>query len=314
MGDRRCRSRRRARSPRRRGRRSGPARRPSRASPGGAGTRRAGSRTSRRQYASSSRVSARWVCRRTPCSRASSAVRRIRSSVTEKGEQGASAMRVMARGRGSWYSRISRQRVGQDRLLVLAPRRRGAGRPGSAPAHRAARGMEADAQLARGRDLDVDEPLLAAREQVQVVGGGGAAGEQQLAQAHARGRVHRRPRRCPRQTSYSSVSQRKSGASCTRGTLRVRVCGRWWCVFTRPGSTTLPRASMRRSILAAPGTVPEPTCSMRSSSTSTQPSGRRVRASSMQATSRASWIRVRMSSGAGRAILTRRRGAADRVD
>ena len=28
----------------------------------------------------------------------------------------------------------------------------------------------------------------------------------------------------PRQTSYSSVSRLKSGASCTRGTLRVRVC------------------------------------------------------------------------------------------
>ena len=52
------------------------------------------------------------------------------------------------------------------------------------PAHRAAGGVEADAEVDRGRDLHVDEPLLAAGEQVEVIGGGGAAGEEQLAQAH----------------------------------------------------------------------------------------------------------------------------------
>ena len=59
-------------------------------------------------------------------------VRRIRSSVTENGEQGASAMRVIAPGRGSWYSRMSRRRVGEDRVLVLHDVVRAAGRPGSA--------------------------------------------------------------------------------------------------------------------------------------------------------------------------------------
>ena len=54
-----------------------------------------------RQYSSSSRVSARWVWRRTPCLRASSALFSSRPSVTEKGEQGARATRHMDRGAGS---------------------------------------------------------------------------------------------------------------------------------------------------------------------------------------------------------------------
>ena len=45
-----------------------------------------------RAYASSSRSSARWVCRRTSSRSASSAVSCISSRVTEKGEQGASAI------------------------------------------------------------------------------------------------------------------------------------------------------------------------------------------------------------------------------
>ena len=36
-------------------------------------------------------------------------MRRIRSSLTENGAHGASANRSIARGRGSWYSRISRR-------------------------------------------------------------------------------------------------------------------------------------------------------------------------------------------------------------
>ena len=57
---------------------------------------------SSRQKRSSSSVSAMWVCRRTPRSRASSADSRISSLVTLNGEQGASAIRTIASGAGSW--------------------------------------------------------------------------------------------------------------------------------------------------------------------------------------------------------------------
>ena len=50
--------------------------------------------------------------------------------------------------------------------------------------------MEADAQLARGLDLRVDEPVLAAGEEVQVIRAGRAPGQQQLGQAHAGGHAH----------------------------------------------------------------------------------------------------------------------------
>jgi hypothetical protein len=51
--------------------------------------------------------------------------------------------------------------------------------------------VEPYAEGPRRRDLGVDEPVLAAREQVEVVGGGGAAREQQLAQAHLGRGLHR---------------------------------------------------------------------------------------------------------------------------
>ena len=93
--------------------------------------------------------------------------------------------------RGSWYSRIRRR---QSARIVASSCTTSSGRQPalrSSAAHRAARGVEADAQLARGRDLHVDQPLLPARKQVEVVGRGRAAGEQQLAQAHAHRGVHR---------------------------------------------------------------------------------------------------------------------------
>jgi hypothetical protein len=60
-----------------------------------------------RQYASSSRVSARWVCIRTPSPRASSAASRMSLGLTENGEHGATATRTMAPGEGSWNLRIA---------------------------------------------------------------------------------------------------------------------------------------------------------------------------------------------------------------
>ena len=53
-------------------------------------------------YRSSSFVSHRWVWRRTRYCRASPALSRSRSSLTEKGEQGARTTWRMDPGRGSW--------------------------------------------------------------------------------------------------------------------------------------------------------------------------------------------------------------------
>ena len=78
-------------------------------------------------------------------------------------------------------------RVGEDRLLVLAHDVRRQAALALAAAHRAARRVEADPQLAGRVDLGVDEALLALREEVEVVGGGRAARQQQLAEADARG-------------------------------------------------------------------------------------------------------------------------------
>ena len=60
-----------------------------------------------RQYASSSRVSARCVCIRTPRARARSAVSRMSRGLTENGEHGAAATRTMAPGDGSWNRRTA---------------------------------------------------------------------------------------------------------------------------------------------------------------------------------------------------------------
>ena len=60
------------------------------------------------QNRSSSTVSARCVCNLTPCLRARSAESRISSGVTEKGEQGATEIRHMEAGPGSWKAAITR--------------------------------------------------------------------------------------------------------------------------------------------------------------------------------------------------------------
>ena len=59
------------------------------------------------QNVSSSIVSARWVWSRTPRCRASSAVSAISSRLTLNGEVGASAIRTIAPGAGSWKRSIA---------------------------------------------------------------------------------------------------------------------------------------------------------------------------------------------------------------
>ena len=82
-------------------------------------------------------------------------------------------------------------RVGQDLVLLLHHL---VGRQAAIlhrQAHRPARGVEAEAEFARGGDLGADQVAGAARMQVQVVGGGGAAAQGKLAQAHPGGYVRR---------------------------------------------------------------------------------------------------------------------------
>jgi hypothetical protein len=82
-------------------------------------------------------------------------------------------------------------RVGEDHVLRLHDVVRGQAALALAAAHRPARRVEADAEVAGGADLGVDETLVPAREEVEVVGGRRAAREQQLAEADARRHLHR---------------------------------------------------------------------------------------------------------------------------
>ena len=102
---------------------------------------------------SSSGSSARCVCSRTSSRSASSAVARISSGVTENGEHGASAMRTIAPHVAVVMLRDQPLAVGEDLVVVLHDR---VGRQAAVllrQAHRAARRMEAHAELLRGADL-----------------------------------------------------------------------------------------------------------------------------------------------------------------
>ena len=67
---------------------------------------------------------------------------------------------------------------------------------GDAEVHRASRGDDADAELARRLHLRLDQPFAAAREDVVVVEHGRAAGERELGEPGAGGGVLATPRRC----------------------------------------------------------------------------------------------------------------------
>ncbi len=75
-------------------------------------------------------------------------------------------------------------RVAQDRLLILDDAIRWQAAFGFANGHRAARGVEAEAQLARRLDLVVEPGAVG--PEVGVVAGGRAAGEHQLGDGDAR--------------------------------------------------------------------------------------------------------------------------------
>ena len=151
-----------------------------------------------RQYSSSSWVSARWVCSSTPRSRASSAVRTSRSVVTENGEHGARATRHMENGCRVVVLVDHPLAVAQDLVggLHRVVRRQAAGR--SAAAHAAAGGVKAGAHRGGGVDGDVEQLVRRLPgEQVEVIGGGGAAGQQQLGDADPGAHLDRLRRQAP---------------------------------------------------------------------------------------------------------------------
>ena len=58
------------------------------------------------------------------------------------------------------------------------------------------------------------------------------------------------------QIGYSVFNQLNSSAFCASGMARVSDWNMWWCVFTRPGSTAWPRASIVSSAVVPGGISP----------------------------------------------------------
>ena len=146
---RRCRSRRAGRPRRRRSGCRARTTRHRRASRAGRLARPGCSRTRRGTGCSSSRVSARWVCSRTPLSRASSAALRIRSSLTENGEHGPDRD-PHERARRRVVEPVDRRRgAGERAVQGLDDRVRRQAAVGLAAVHRPAHAVQPDADRAR---------------------------------------------------------------------------------------------------------------------------------------------------------------------
>ena len=121
-----------------------------------------------RQKSCSSRVSARWVCSRTPLSRASTAASRSRSPVTEKGEHGATPMRSIESGPGSWC--VSTAAAVAARMSSSSPRHGPAGGPpGCARGPSTPEWRGTATRPSRGLDLGAQDVAAVARKHVVVV-------------------------------------------------------------------------------------------------------------------------------------------------
>ncbi len=95
------------------------------------------------QNFSSSTVSLPWVCSRTPLRRASSAPCLSRSVETENGEQGATAICVMAPKEASWCASIVAS------VAASAPSRLSTAKSGGSPPSLSPRSMEPRARVRR---------------------------------------------------------------------------------------------------------------------------------------------------------------------
>ena len=133
-----------------------------------------------RQKASSSVVSARWVCSRTPLSRASAADCSSSSPVTENGEQGATPRRSIESGDGSWW-RSTASDVASRIASISSTTWSGGSPPRLAPRSIAPRVGRKRSPTERAASISAAEQVAAVGgEHVVVVGRGRAAGAREL--------------------------------------------------------------------------------------------------------------------------------------
>ena len=152
---------------------------------------------------------------------ASAAVSRIRCSVTVKGEQGARPiwMSRQASGRGT-ATGPARCRAGS--CPRPEPPCRAAARRPSATGSSTARHRHADADLARGLDLEIDRLFEPLRVEVVVVGRGRATRHQEFDQGDPHGRAQRIGGQ-PRPDRVEGLQQGKSRLLMAAGWARVSV-------------------------------------------------------------------------------------------
>lgn len=112
--------------------------------------------------------------------------------------------------------------VGQDHLALLHRLLRWQAAVLLAQAHGTTGEHGAHAQLAHGFDLHVDGVVQAFREQVMVVGGGGAPGQQQFGQGHLACQL-KLGRGQPRPHRVEGFEPGNSGWLTTGAQARVRV-------------------------------------------------------------------------------------------
>ena len=136
---------------------------------------------------------------------------------------------------------------------------------GLAEVHRAARGDDADAELARRLHLGLDEPGAPAREDVVVVEDRRAAGERELGEPGARGRVLRL-RVDPRPDRVELAQPREEV-----GLLRPRARERLVEVVVRVDEPGRDDRAAEVDALVASGSAPAADAATRPSSTSSQP-------------------------------------------
>ena len=115
---------------------------------------------------------------------------RLRHQPLRDGERRAGSNRDLRPGAGPrLVEREQALRVGEHRVHLLDEVVRREPAVGLAHVHRPARGDDADAELARGLDLRLDQAGAARREDVVVVEDGRAAAERELREPGAGGRV-----------------------------------------------------------------------------------------------------------------------------
>ena len=105
--------------------------------------------------------------------------------MTEKGEQGARTICTIARGAGH-DSVDDALGVPEDGFFAVHNGIRRQSPLGFAEGHRAARGVEAESHLVRGSNFVVQAGTV--REQIEVVGGGGASRQGEFGESRLRGR------------------------------------------------------------------------------------------------------------------------------